>query len=285
MTVARPCPSPWFERLGPPDAATPLICAVPHAGQYYPPALLAASAVPKAVLEQLEDRHADLLIARLVDLGAVAIVARVARAWIDLNRGEDDLTPALRDPPGSGPPQTIRARSGLGLLPQRIGRRELWRESPTPASAQARIASIHRPYHTAIAEALEAAWRRFGYAVLIDCHSMPTLGGLRPPQVVIGDSHGRSAGKGVAAAVAQAARAAGFSAALNAPYAGAHGLARHGRPEADVHALQVEIDRAVYLEHDMRRPSDGLERAQALLVKLAQAAIAATPPALAIAAE
>src|SRR4051812_28228706 len=145
MTAASSSRTPWFERLGPPDPVTPLVCAVTHAGRHYPAELLAASAVPAAVLEQLEDRHADLLIAQAVELGAIAIVARVARAWIDLNRGEDDLDPALRDPPGSGPPLSARSRSGLGLLPHRVGRRDLWHVPPSAESAAARIADIHQP--------------------------------------------------------------------------------------------------------------------------------------------
>lgn len=285
MVAASPSGLPWFERLGPQDAVTPLVCAVPHAGRIYPPALLAASTVAQAVLEQLEDRHADLLIAKVVEAGAVAIVARIARAWIDLNRGEEDLDPALRDPPGSGPPQSPRARSGLGLLPHRVGRRDLWREPPTAQGAAARIASIHRPYHAAVETALNEACRRFGYAVLIDCHSMPTLSGIRPARVVVGDGHGRSAGKNVALQVVKSVRDHGLCAALNSPYAGAHGIARHGRPAQHVHALQIEIDRALYLERDMRTPSEGLERTQVLFADLAQAALAATQPPFAIAAE
>ena len=285
MAPAPPARSTWFERLGPATAETPLVCAVPHGGRIYPPALFSVSAVPHAILEQLEDRYADLLIAKAVQSGAVAIVARVARAWIDLNRGEEDLDPALRDPPHSGPPQTARAKSGLGLLPRRIGRRDLWREFPTPESATARIVNIHRPYHAAVATALDEACRRFGFAVLIDCHSMPPLSGIRPARVVIGDAHGKSAGKGVGAEVARLARERGFTAALNAPYAGAHSLARHGRPADNVHALQIEIDRTLYLEGDMRVPSEGLRRAQSLFWELAQAAVAAAQPPFAIAAE
>jgi len=285
MASPLPARSPWFERLGPGTAETPLVCAVPHGGRNYPPTLFNTSAVPHAILEQLEDRYADLLIARAVQNGAVAIVARVARAWIDLNRGEEDLDPALRDPPYSGPPQTPRARSGLGLLPRRVGRRDLWREPPTAESATARIVNIHRPYHAAVAAALDEACRRFGHAVLIDCHSMPSLNGLRPARIVIGDAHGKSAGKGVAAEVARAARTLGFAAAINAPYAGAHSLARHGRPADNVHALQIEVDRALYLDRDMRTPAEGLRRTQSLVWELAQAALAATEPALAIAAE
>jgi len=280
-----PARSPWFERLGPATAETPLVCAVPHAGRIYPPALFSTAIVPHAILEQLEDRYADLLVAKAVQHKAVAIVARVARAWIDLNRGEEDLDPALRDPPHSGPPQTARARSGLGLLPRRVGRRDLWREPPTAESAIARIVNIHRPYHAAIAAALDDACRRFGHAVLIDCHSMPTLNGLRPARIVIGDAHGRSAGKGIAAEVAHEARALGFTAAINAPYAGAHSLARHGRPADNVHALQIEVDRALYLERDMRAPSDGVRQTQSLFWELAQTAVAAAAPPFAIAAE
>lgn len=280
-----PARSPWFERLGPTTPETPLVCAVPHAGRIYPPALFSTAIVPHAILEQLEDRYADLLVAKAVQHGAVAIMARVARAWIDLNRGEEDLDPALRDPPHSGPPQTARARSGLGLLPRRVGRRDLWREPPTAESAAARIVNIHRPYHAAVAAALDDACRRFGHAVLIDCHSMPTLNGLRPARIVIGDAHGRSAGKGIAAEVAHEARAHGFAAAINAPYAGAHSLARHGRPAGNVHALQIEVDRALYLERDMRAPSDGVRRTQSLFWELAQTAVAAAAPPFAIAAE
>jgi len=285
MVAAPPSRSPWFERLGPREPETPLVCAVPHAGRIYPPALFTTSAVPLAILEQLEDRYADLLIGKAVLSGAVAIVARVARAWIDLNRGEEDLDPALRDPPGSGPPPTARARSGLGLLPRRVGRRDLWREPPSAESAAARIATIHRPYHAAISDALTAACRRFGHAVLIDCHSMPSLAGIRPARIVIGDAHGRSAGRGVAAEVARVARAQGFAAALNAPYAGAHSLARHGRPAENVHALQLEVDRALYLDQELRTPVEGLKRTQSLVDALAQAAITATQPPFAIAAE
>jgi N-formylglutamate amidohydrolase len=276
---------PWFDRLGPAYAATPLVLSVPHAGRYYPDVLIGNSAVPLGILEELEDRHADLFAAHAVAHGAVAIVARGARAWIDLNRGEEDLDPALRDPPGSGAPATARSRSGLGLLPRRIGRRELWREPPSPADAARRIKEVHRPYHEAVARALDDALCRHGHAVLIDCHSMPPLTGLRPARVVIGDRHGRTAAFGLAARLAARARAEGFSAALNAPYAGAHGIERHGRPEEGVHALQLEIDRTLYLQRDMRGVSTGLEAVRALVAALGQTAVEATRPIEDIAAE
>lgn len=275
----------WFDRLGPSFAATPLVIAVPHAGRFYPDELLADSAVPQSQLEELEDRHADLLIARTVAQGAVAIVARGARAWIDLNRAEEDLDPTLRMPPGSGPAATARARSGLGLIPRRIGRRDLWRRGPSPAAAARRIGEVHAPYHAAIAHALDDALQQHGHAVLLDCHSMPSLSGLRPARIVIGDRHGRTGAPGLAARLAAVARAEGYTAAINAPYAGAHAIERHGRPASGVHAIQIEVDRSLYLLRDMRTVSSGLEPVRALIATLARAAIDATRPSLDIAAE
>jgi N-formylglutamate amidohydrolase len=276
---------PWFERLGPSFAATPLVLAIPHAGRFYPEALLADSAVPRAMLEDLEDRHADLLVTQAVEEGAVAIVARAARAWIDLNRGEEDLDPALRDPPGSGPPMTMRARGGLGLVPHRLGRHALWQRAPSPHEVAERIAAVHEPYHAAIAAALTEACRYHGFAVLLDCHSMPRLRGSRPAQIVIGDRHGTSAGAGIAAALAQVARVHGFTVALNAPYAGAHSTERHGRPADNVHAIQLEIDRTSYLKPDMRTVSHGLNAIRRLVSALGARALAAARPGWAVAAE
>lgn len=289
--AAAPGIGPPFERIGPAFALTPVVCAVPHAGRDYPPALHAASIVPLAMLEELEDRHADLLIATALAAGAVAIVARRARAWIDLNRGEEDLDPAQRPPAADGAadpaPASARARAGLGLLPRRVGRRDLWRVPADAADAAGRLRLIHRPYHAAIAAALDAAHARHGFAILLDCHSMPPLGrGDGPARIVLGDRHGASAGGGVSGAAAAAVTAAGLAVARNAPYAGAYTLARHGRPGSGIHALQIEIDRTLYLERDLRTPSPGVAQVAALIAGIAQAAIrAAAPDGLALAAE
>ena len=276
---------PAFERIGPTGAPTPLVLSVPHAGRHYPPALLATSAVPRSMLEDLEDRHADLLVTRAVAAGGAAIVARVARAWIDLNRAETDC--AL--PHGASQPSaamvSTRARMGLGLVPHRLGRRELWRTLPDAATVAERIATVHEPYHAAVAEALDQAVGRHGHAVLIDCHSMPPLAGGRAPRVVIGDRHGRTAAKGVAARLANAARDAGYPAAINAPYAGAYAIERHGRPDQDVHAIQIEIDRTLYLKPDMRGVGARLDDIRSLVAMLAWEAVTATRPPLSIAAE
>jgi N-formylglutamate amidohydrolase len=278
----QPCET--FTRLGPAILASPVILSVPHAGRDYPDGLIASAAVPAATIEGLEDRLADLLIAHALDEGAIAFVARLPRAWIDLNRGEADLPPALRVS-GERALPTARARQGLGLIPDRIGRQSLWRALPSPSEAQRRIDMAHRPYHAAIADALEEARHLFGYAVLIDCHSMPPLGGYRPARIVIGDRQGRSAMPGLGSRLTAAARDMGYAAALNAPYAGAYTLERHGRPEAGMHAVQIEVDRTLYLAPNLRDPAPGLERIRALIARLAREAAATAQSGFPLAAE
>lgn len=251
MTGFPTLPIPPFQRLGPDYAQTPLVIAVPHAGRYYPAEIEQDRAVARHVLEDLEDRHADRLIARAVEEGAVAILGTHARAWIDLNRGEEDA--AGPDAVAASP----RARAGLGLVPSRLAGRALWRRSPGTAEIHERIASLHAPYHEAIANALAAAKAAHGFALLVDCHSMPPLGrpGRPGARIVIGDRHGISAGSSVAAAGVGTAVRHGLSVARNVPYAGAFTIQHHGRPSDDVHAIQLEVDRSLYLEPGLRELS------------------------------
>jgi N-formylglutamate amidohydrolase len=267
-----------------------VILAVPHAGRTYPPALIAAAALPRHRLETLEDRFADALIADAVAAGATAFVARRARAWIDLNRDERELDPGMIEA-STPPPQAIgsaRVRGGLGLIPRRIaGGTDIYRRRLTTAEIEARIVGDHRPWHAALADALTAAHARFGIALLLDCHSMPPIarsGEATPPSVVIGDRYGRAASSRLVDCLEAAARRAGLPHARNSPYAGGYSLDRHGRPTAGIHAIQIEIDRSLYLAPDLRSPGDGMPRIKAflamLVAALAEEALPA-PPALA----
>jgi N-formylglutamate amidohydrolase len=245
--------APGFVRLGPAQAETPVVLTVPHAGRDYPPALLAAARMPRARLEQLEDRHADALVALAVEAGVPAIVATRARAWIDLNRGEREIDPAAVDPllPFGATERSNRSESGLGLVPTRLPGGGAILSRPIAAAELARrIERDHRPYHQAIAEALAEAQGQFGTAVLIDCHSMPPLPSGRTPgaTVVLGDRFGRSASAAIIAAITVEAQRAGLRVSRNTPYAGAHTLERHGRPAAGIHAVQIELDRTLYLD-------------------------------------
>lgn len=259
---------PPFLRLMPPGEPGPLVISVPHAGHHYPAAIDAARAVAWTVLHDLEDRHVDRLIGPAIAAGAVAVVATHARAWIDLNRDGAD-----RD----GAPTSPHGRAGLGIVPQRLGGRSLWR-APTPdAAVGARVARCHRPYHAAIAEALAAARARHGHALLIDCHSMPpiTSGRGKGARIVFGDRHGTSAAPAIVGDLIGAARHEGLHPALNTPYAGAYTLERHGRPHEGIHAIQFELDRSLYLDRTLREPSPALEPTARLVAQLCVAALAA----------
>ncbi len=264
-----------YARLGQIGAPTPLVIAVPHAGRFYPAEMLEAVRLPLAALETIEDRYADLLITDAVAAGAVAIVARMARAYVDLNRDEREIDPQLlSDSPGPGDIiLSPKVSGGLGVIPSRIAAGgAIWKRTLSTAEVEARMAAVHRPYHAAIAAALDDAQATHGMAILIDCHSMPALIGRGvTPQLVVGDRHGRSAGPRIAEIAAEAARHAGLIVARNHPYAGGHTLDRHGRPRGGRHAIQIEIDRSLYLDIDRMSPGAGLARARQVVAAIAAA--------------
>lgn len=272
-----------FVRLGPEPARFPVVIAVPHAGRDYPAALLADAATAPERLAQLEDRYADLLIETAISRGATAVVARRARAWLDLNRDPREIDPAtVEGPMPRDMISTVRTRSGLGLIPRRIGTGpQLWRRRYTAAEIDDRIAAIHAPYHDTVDVLLASARARFGIAVLIDCHSMPPVTGanLRErPDVVIGDRFGRSAQAGLTDRIESIIAAQGFRTARNAPYAGGYTLDRHGRPERGIHAVQIEIDRSLYLDRALDRPDLGIDRIRSLFSILFDALVDACDP-------
>jgi N-formylglutamate amidohydrolase len=281
---------PPFIRLGPELPASPVVLSVPHAGRAYSAALLRSSRLPLKTLEALEDRLVDRLVWRALGLGVVAVVARAPRAEIDLNRDEREIDPSLVVPP---PPsrtvlQSARSRGGLGVVPSRIsGAGPIWLQRLPAHELARRVAAIHAPYHQALAEALEQARARWGSAVLLDCHSMPPQeAGPGRPTVVFGDRHGTSSAPELVETAVAAAEAAGFTTCRNAPYAGGFITARHGRPAEGVHALQIEIDRSLYLDQALKEPGPGFDDAARMLesVVAALGARLAEPP-QAIAAE
>jgi len=281
--------APGFARIGPDTPASPVVLSVPHAGRDYSPELLRASRLSQRQLETLEDRYVDRLIWRALGTGAVAIVARRPRAEIDLNRDEREIDTAIVAPPLpiGALVQSARTRGGLGLIPARItGAGGIWRHRIDGNEVTRRIAEVHQPYHAALADALGQARRRFGVAILLDCHSMPprrdTPG---QAEIVFGDLHGTAIAPELLDAAVAAAERAGFKTASNIPYAGGYITSRHGRPSAGVHALQIEIDRSLYLGEDMREPGDGFERTAHLLKEVAAALAARAIEPQAIAAE
>ena len=280
---------PPFRRLGPEKPDSPVVVSVPHAGRSYSEGLLASARLSRARLESLEDRLVDRLVWRAVEGGAAALIADAPRAEIDLNRDERELDPAmvLPRPAADSTVESPRTRGGLGLIPARIaGSGAIWRQRIAAAEVARRVELIHRPYHAALESELKAARARFGIAILLDCHSMPPRAGGAEAPVILGDRHGGSMAETLVAAAEQAAVAAGFRVARNAPYAGGHITERHGRPARGIHALQLELDRSLYLAPDLRTTGPGFDRVARLIAAIAAAlAAAALDPPEAIAAE
>lgn len=277
-------------RIGPEMPASPVVISVPHAGRAYSASLLRASRLPREKIETLEDRLVDRLVWRAVANGATALVANSPRAEIDLNRDEREIDPAsvVPSPPNRSILQSARMKGGLGLIPSRIaGSGSIWLHRFGQDEVRRRIDEIHRPYHQALAETLERARICFGVAILLDCHSMPPRNmAAGDPGLVFGDRHGTSIAAEFLDAAIGAARDAGFTAGRNNPYAGGYITTLHGRPEQGIHALQLEIDRSLYLDDGLREPGPGFDRTAQLISAIAGAlAERAIAPLNAIAAE
>lgn len=252
----------------PPRNGLPVLLSVPHSGRDYDDAVLANAAQGRRSLETLEDPLVDRLVWRAVSAGFGAVIQPVPRAVIDCNRDEEEVDPAAVlgiSPAPVGP----RARHGLGLVPSRTHRHgRLWRRPVDREELKRRIEQVHRPYHDAIAGQLASLADRYGEALLIDCHSMPPRRHGQA-EIVIGDRHGTSSSGWLSGEAAEIAKACGYGVELNDPYAGGAIVARHGRPDAGVHAIQLEIDRDTYLQSDGRTPGRDFDRVACLVETLA----------------
>lgn len=265
----------YIARYGPSVPESPVVVSVPHSGRHYPPSLLAMLRLSPSRLRSLEDRYVDRLVAPLADQGFTLIVAHVARAWIDLNRSEREVDPAMVAPrPAQAALElTAKVRGGLGLVPRRLAHHgNIYHHPISRRDLVHRIEQAHRPYHALVSDMLDAARKRFGIAILLDCHSMPPLrqtASDAPAQIVIGDRNGRSSAPIFAARAAQSCHNQGMRTAINVPYAGGHILARHGKPERDVHGLQLEICRSLYLDHLQDEPNPRFETVADMVSTLA----------------
>ncbi|MDT0575237.1 N-formylglutamate amidohydrolase [Croceicoccus sp. F390] len=254
--------------------STPVLICVPHAGRDYRPALLSRRRHERIDLSVLEDRHIDAVGKMVADAtGADLLVARAPRALIDLNRAPDDLDPAMfydkatsDKARGSELPIGHRSARGLGLFPRYVhGQGELWDDRMSRAEGEHRITQVHTPYHAAVSNILAAKRNDFGEALLLDLHSMPSLpagaaiAGQGIPTHVLGNRFGSSCGSDLADAALDSLARDHVSCTVNRPYAGAYVLDRHGNPRGGIHAIQLEIDRACYLDDrthlDERRAS------------------------------
>ncbi|ABD56913.1 N-formylglutamate amidohydrolase [Jannaschia sp. CCS1] len=283
---------PAFRLELPPETTSSVVVASPHSGRHYAPAFLAQTVLDERVVRSSEDAFMDRLIAAAPSLGAPLLAAEWPRAYLDLNRGADELDPALIDGVVRGA-QTPRINSGLGVVPRVVANgRAIYRGKLTRAEAEARIAQIWRPYHAELARLMDAAKAEFGQAVLLDFHSMPhealdavARPGLPRPQIVLGDRFGASASSEIVDVLEQGFLDAGLIVSRNAPFAGAYITHRYGRPSRGHHAIQVEIDRKLYMDERMIRPNAEFETLKQIIAQVLSRVIGALPGRVPLAAE
>lgn len=240
---------------------TPLVFASPHSGSVYPPDLRSA-ALPVTALRSAEDALVDRLVASGPQHGATLLAGRIARTYLDLNRRADEWDPLLIEdcPPG---PVSTRAQAGYGVVPRLTGDgHRLYDRRLPQAEALDRVARVHRPYHRALAELMQGAQARHGVAVLIDWHSMPSraTGGDGGADIVLGDRHGTSCPARLTRRLRALFEGLGWRVALNRPYAGGYATQTWGRPPEGFWAIQVELNRALYLDEATLEPGLGWSR-------------------------
>ncbi len=224
----------------------------PHSGRHYPEAFRRTSRLDDTVLRASEDAFVDDIFAVAPRYGAPLVAAQFPRAFLDANRADDELDPALIARYTSRRPRTLRVSAGLGVVPRIVAENTPIYEGKLPmGEVSARIECCYRPYHARLSQALDRARQRHGIALLVDCHSMPpdtARRGSRRAEIVIGDCYGASADADISDAAFALFREAGFRVARNAPFAGGYITQRYGTPRAGIHAIQIEIDRSLYLD-------------------------------------
>ncbi len=265
-------PSTAYHLHLPETLSSCVVFASPHSGRDYPPSFLATTQLDERTIRSSEDAWVDRLFESAPELGAPLLRAGAPRAYVDLNRAVDELDPALIEGvrrSGHNP----RVASGLGVVPRVVaGGRAIYRGKLSRLEAERRLQQIWRPYHEKLASLLAQSHAIFGEAILIDCHSMPRealdgalRNGVPRPEIVIGDRFGASSAADVVERVEAAFRAAGFVVARNTPFAGAYSTQAYGRPLRNQHAVQVEIDRSLYMDERNICPSADFEDVRRVL--------------------
>lgn len=269
-----------FTLSRPSAGSTPLVFASPHSGRIYPPAMMAASRLDAIAIRRSEDAWVDRLIEGASAHGASVIRADLARVYVDLNRDERELDPTMfAEPlPDGSHARTARVAAGLGAIARVVAEgEEVYARKLTLAEVRQRLEAAHRPYHAALRGLIEETLAVHGVAVLIDWHSMPSLAAAHGAacDVVLGDRFGGACSSAVARAVERAWRDLGYGVVRNSPYAGGYTTEHYGAPGRGVHALQIEINRGLYVDETSLEMTAGFFRLKADLDKLF-AALAAT---------
>ena len=279
QALSRYLSDPEFEQpfsiAEPSRLATPFVFNAPHSGCIYPAALTEAARLDPAALRRSEDAHIDRLFAGVVALGAPLMSARFPRAYLDVNREPYELDPRMFEGrlPAQANTRSMRVAGGLGTIPRIVADgHEIYRRRLPVEEAHRRIETLYQPYHRALDGLLARSLMLFGEVILIDCHSMPSTSLGRDDaakaEIVLGDRYGTSCSPILTEAIEGAFRARGFGVVRNKPYAGGYITERHGAPGHRRHALQIEINRAIYMDETTLVPSPGFGRIAGQLVDI-----------------
>lgn len=271
--------------LLPKSRTTSVVFGSPHSCSIYPGDLMARSVLSKQAIRSSEDAFIDRLFDCAPDMGAPLLLGGAPRAYVDLNRNADELDPALIEaaPRGGHNP---RVASGLGVIPRVVANGQaIYSGKLTMGEVHLRLARYWHPYHRALKQQMHEAHARFGQAILIDCHSMPheaarsvTRSGHECPDVVLGDRFGTAASADVVDRVEAAFASAGLNVLRNTPFAGAYITQTYGRPSLGNHAIQVEIDRALYMDECRIVPNARFEAFREMLAGIISEIVAIGRP-------
>ena len=264
----------------PSHQTAPVVVASTHSGSLYPAAFLTQAAVSLAALRRAEDAFVDELFAAAPALGMPFLAARFPRSYVDANREPYELDPGMFEGPLPRPlnHRTTRVAAGLGMIPRVAASGEaIYRSRMPSGEIEQRLETCWRPYHTALSTLIEQTHRLFGSVLLVDAHSMPSSAsgmGLRERDqrvdIVLGDNHGESCAPELVDCAERWLSSRGLRVQRNQPYAGGFSTQRYGSPSLGRHALQIEINRALYMDearHEKLPTAVGVERLMAGLME------------------
>lgn len=255
---------PAFDVLSPADQRLPFVFNSPHSGRQYSKSFLASSRLDEKSIRRSEDAYVDDLFAHVVPLGAPLLRAHFPRAYLDVNREPYELDPKMFDGrlPSYANSRSIRVAGGLGTVARIVSENhEIYKHKLPVEEALNRVEEIYKPYHSTLRRLLAQTHVTFGYAVLIDCHSMPSSVKCQTtdtrPDFILGDRYGTSCSSDLSEYACSILKNMGYSVNRNKPYAGGFITEHYGRPASGLHALQIEINRGLYLDETTQEPSAG----------------------------
>ena len=251
-----------FEVTRPAEQRVPFVFNSPHSGRQYPASLLESSRLSSHALRRSEDVLVDELFSSVVEIGAPLLRANFPRCWLDVNREPYELDPLLFNErlPGHANSRSMRVAGGLGTIPRLVSENQpIYQKAPQLSDALWRIENVYRPYHDALRKLIARTAVRFGHCVLVDCHSMPSRGGNKEqgmrPDIIIGDRYGTSCHGDISQELVRGFTQLGYSATSNKPYAGGFITEHYGRPLKGLHTVQIEINRALYMDEQRIEPN------------------------------